>query len=79
MRICDADGMLSPASIAAFSTGPAQAGAAPTRPVQRVRSVGGQPAQPTAPVAGGTPKTGEAGTAAPSRILPRGSLLDLSV
>jgi hypothetical protein len=65
--------------MSAFSTGPAQAGAAPTRPVQRVRSIAGQSAQPTAPVSSGTPRTGETGAPAPSRILPRGSLLDLSV
>ena len=71
--------MLSPASIAAFSTGPAQAGAGPMSPVQRVRSVTGHSAQPTAPAPGGTPRAGEAGAPAPGRILPRGSLLDLSV
>jgi hypothetical protein len=48
------------------------------RPVQRVRAVVAQPAQPAAPVATASPRNGE-GDTTPNRILPRGSLLDLSV
>ena len=48
------------------------------RPVQRVRAVLAQPIQPAAPAATASPRTGD-GDATPNRILPRGSLLDLSV
>jgi hypothetical protein len=70
--------MLSPDSLTAFSTGPSQAHSGATRPVQRVRAVAAQRAQPAAPVATASPRTGE-GDTTPNRILPRGSLLDLSV
>ncbi|HXA22696.1 MAG TPA: hypothetical protein VNW90_10370 [Acetobacteraceae bacterium] len=70
--------MLSPASLAAFSTSPTQSGSGAMRPVQRVRAVVAQPAQPAAPVATASPRNGE-GDTTPNRILPRGSLLDLSV
>jgi hypothetical protein len=46
--------------------------------VQRVRAVTQQPAQSAAPTANASPRAGDGG-ATPSRILPRGSLLDLSV
>jgi hypothetical protein len=68
--------MLSPASLSAFSTGPTQPGSGAMRPVQRVRAVLAQPIQPAAATA--SPRTGD-GDATPNRILPRGSLLDLSV
>jgi hypothetical protein len=70
--------MLSPASLSAFSTGPTQPGSGAMRPVQRVRAVLAQPIQPAAPAATASPRTGD-GDATPNRILPRGSLLDLSV
>jgi hypothetical protein len=72
--------MLSLSSLAAFSSGVAQAAPGHANPLLRVRSASVQPLQPAAsapasalPPAGG----GEGGT--PNRVLPRGSLLDLSV
>jgi hypothetical protein len=46
--------------------------------VQRVRAVTQQSPQSAAPTASASPRAGDGG-AAPNRILPRGSLLDLSV
>jgi hypothetical protein len=73
-------GMLSPGSLSAFSSGAAQPGFGAPRPVQRVRAVAEQPAQLAAPMAqvAAPARTSEGGMA-PNRILPRGSLLDLSV
>lgn len=72
--------MLSPTSLAAFSAGAAQAGFGQARGVQGVRAVGGQPQQQTAPAAPGPlPPREVEGGGPPARILPRGSLLDLSV
>jgi hypothetical protein len=68
--------MLSPASLAAFSTSVAQTGLSQSGLVHRTRMAGTQQ-QPTAP-APATPATREGG-AATDRPLPRGSLLDLSV
>jgi hypothetical protein len=70
--------MLSPTSLAAFSSAPVLAGSSPVQPVQRARAVAPQPIQSAAPMAGASPRTSE-GDASPNRILPRGSLLDLSV
>ena len=74
--------MLSPTSLPAFSSGPTPAGSLPTRPVQRVRAIAPQAAQesarPSASLSAASPRGGEDGTT-PNRILPRGSLLDLSV
>ena len=73
--------MLSPATLAAFSTGMAQPGFGQTSSVHRVRC-GRYPAA-AARIADGTsdPSRHPArdGDATPSRLLPRGSLLDLSV
>jgi hypothetical protein len=71
--------MLSPASLAAFSTSVAQTGLSQSGLVHRTRSAGTQqqPASPAAPTPA-TPATREGG-AATDRPLPRGSLLDLSV
>jgi hypothetical protein len=65
-------------SLSAFAAGAAQAGFGQSRAIHRVRAVGSQ-AQP-----GSQPAPSPAGTqlapgASPGRILPRGSLLDLSV
>jgi hypothetical protein len=72
--------MLSPTALAAFSVGVAQPSSGQTNSVHRVRSVGPQQGQPPSPAAQatGTPQVRD-GDAAPSRLLPRGSLLDLSV
>ena len=70
--------MLSPTSLSAFSSAPVPVGAGTARPVQRVRSVTPQPTQPAAPMTSAMPRAGE-GDTTPGRILPRGSLLDLSV
>jgi hypothetical protein len=70
--------MLSPASLAAFSTGVAQPAFGQPRSVQRVRSTAPQPVQPAAPQPS-LAAPGRDGDAPPSRLLPRGSLLDLSV
>jgi hypothetical protein len=76
----DAVAMLSPATLAAFSTGVAQTGLGQASPVHRVRAVGAQPAQP-APSSSPSSLAPPArdGDATPGRPLPRGSLLDLSV
>jgi hypothetical protein len=68
--------MLSPISLAAVST-PAIGAGAPAGQVQRVRAIAPQPSQPgmQAVQSGATPATREV----PDRVLPRGSLLDLSV
>ena len=73
-------GMLSPVSLAAFSTGAAQSDFGLTHPVPRVRAVGAVPSQP-APQPAPNPAAPSVrdGSAMPDRILPRGSLLDLSV
>ena len=73
-------GMLAPGSLAAFSAGVAQAGFGQPRPVHSVRAVSGTPEQPSAPATSDRLlPPGGSGDATPSRILPRGSLLDLSV
>jgi hypothetical protein len=79
-RRSDDAAMLSPATLAAFSVGVTQPGFSPTNSVHRARAVGPQAAQPPSPAAPatGTPPLRD-GDAAPSRLLPRGSLLDLSV
>jgi hypothetical protein len=76
MRRRDSACMLSPATLAAFSTGAAQSVFGQANPVHRVRSVGAQ-AQPVTP-APLTPPARDS-DATPGRPLPRGSLLDLSV
>ena len=70
--------MLSPASLAAFSSGALQPALGQAAPVQRVRSTAPQPVQPPAPQPSLAPP-GRDGDAPPNRLLPRGSLLDLSV
>ncbi|HEY6441405.1 MAG TPA: hypothetical protein VIY55_15380 [Acetobacteraceae bacterium] len=72
-------GMSSSTALAALSAGvvPSFAGAGP---VQRVRALEAQPSRPTAqtmPAIAAQP--GRDGDPAQGRILPRGSLLDLSV
>jgi len=69
--------MLSPTSIAGFSAGAMQPGFGQANPVHRVRAVGAQPPQPAAPAPVALP--GRDSEATPGRLLPRGSLLDLSV
>ena len=71
--------MLSPTTLAAFSGGLAQSGFAHPRPTHRVRAVGAQPAQPVPPATPTAVLPWRDGDAAPGRLLPRGSLLDLSV
>ena len=72
-------GMLAPGSLAAFSSGVALAGFGHPRPVQGVRAVRGAEEQRAAPVAPGRQPALGSGEGTPGRILPRGSLLDLSV
>jgi hypothetical protein len=74
-----AAGMFSLGSLAAFSSSVTQLGFGAPRPVQRVRAVGNQAAPSAAPIAQSTAPHGGEGGVAPGRILPRGSLLDLSV
>jgi hypothetical protein len=71
--------MLSPASLAAFSTSVAHTGLSQSGLVHRTRLAGTQqqPASPAAPAP--APPTTRGGGAATDRPLPRGSLLDLSV
>jgi hypothetical protein len=74
--------MLTSTSLAAFSTGLVPTGQGNGRPVQPVRASnatapGLTPTTLTAPQT--TPATGDSGAVTPSRILPRGSLLDLAV
>ena len=72
--------MLSPVSLAALSSGAAQSAFGMTHPVPRVRAIDGlasQPAPQPAPLA--VAPAQRDGSAIPSRTLPRGSLLDLSV
>lgn len=71
--------MLSPASLAAFSAAVSPAGHGHAGPVNRIRAAGPQQ-QPT-PSAAPTPATAPTrdGNATPNKLLPRGSLLDLSV
>jgi hypothetical protein len=72
--------MLSPISLGAFSDGVAQSALGHARPVQRVRAVASPQTQPNAPTA--PPAMAPAardGDGVPNRLLPRGSLLDLSV
>jgi hypothetical protein len=74
--------MSSTGSLSAFSASVAQTGIGQARPVQNVRAMDGT-AAPTGQASGGagragpSPRTGE--TAPPTRSLPRGSLLDLTV
>jgi hypothetical protein len=72
--------MLSPISLGAFSDGVAQAGLGHARPVQRVRAVASPQPQPnsasTPPAVAPAARDGDS---VPNRLLPRGSLLDLSV
>ena len=73
--------MLSPTSLAAFSAGIQSLHPAP---VQRTRVPGTGPpgagaALPPPATQAGPPRGGGDGTAQPTRLLPRGSLLDLTV
>jgi hypothetical protein len=69
--------MLSPASLTALSVGAAQSGFAQAGPFHRARA---RPLQATPSAAATTtPPAPNGGTAEPGRVLPRGSLLDLSV
>jgi hypothetical protein len=72
--------MLSLSSLSAFSTGVAHAALGRPNPVQRVRSTDAPTTQPavTARSSTTTP-AGVEGAGTPNRVLPRGSLLDLSV
>jgi hypothetical protein len=76
--MADTARMLSPTSLAAFSSAPVLAGSGAVRSVQRARAVAPQPTQPAAPMASASPRASEGDTTS-NRILPRGSLLDLSV
>jgi hypothetical protein len=72
--------MSSTGSLSAFSASVVQSGIGPGRPVQGVRALDGTTPTGQAsagPVRAGPPRTGE--TAPPTRNLPRGSLLDLTV
>jgi hypothetical protein len=72
--------MLSPTTLAAFSAGVTQTGFGQSGLVRQVRAAGAQQPQSTAPTAPATAApTGRDGDTAPGRLLPRGSLLDLSV
>jgi hypothetical protein len=72
--------MLSPTTLAAFSAGVTQTGLGQSGLVHRVRAAGAQQPQSASPTAPATSTpTGRDGDAAPGRVLPRGSLLDLSV
>jgi hypothetical protein len=79
MLTCRRDdaGMLSPASLTAVSVGVAQSGFTQAGPFHRARARPLQPTPPTAPATATPARDGE--TAQPGRVLPRGSLLDLSV
>lgn len=68
-------GMISPSSLSAFSTPGVAAPQAPQRPEhpKELREARAQPAAPHLPL------QTQPGAAPPSRTLPRGSLLDLSV
>jgi len=70
--------MISTGSLAAFSASVAQAGFGQ---VQQVRATGGSTLQTAPPAQSSSPasQAGSFGTAPNGRILPRGSLLDLSV
>jgi hypothetical protein len=72
--------MLSLSSLSAFSSGVAQAALGRANPVQRVRSTDAPTTQPavTARSSATALAVGE-GAGTPNRVLPRGSLLDLSV
>jgi hypothetical protein len=72
--------MLSLSSLSAFSSGVSQAALGLVNPMQRVRSTDVPTTQPavTARSSATAPAGGE-GAGAPNRVLPRGSLLDLSV
>jgi len=72
--------MLSPISLGAFSDGVAQAGFGHGRPVERIRAVANpqpQPASSSVPPA--LAPAARDVDSVPNRLLPRGSLLDLSV
>lgn len=73
--------MLSLGSLSAFSASVAGSGLGQARPVQQVRGASAQPQSSAASPSPATPQQGGgAGTLSlPGRILPRGSLLDLSV
>jgi hypothetical protein len=71
--------MLSPTTLAAFS-GVAPTGLGQSGSVHRVRAAGVQQPQSALPAAPATrTPAGPDSDAAPGRVLPRGSLLDLSV
>jgi hypothetical protein len=72
--------MLSLSSLSAFSSSVAQAALGGANPVQRVRSTEVATTQPAVAARSATtaPAGGE-GAGTPNRVLPRGSLLDLSV
>lgn len=72
--------MLSPSTLAVFSGGVAQSGLGQARPIRPVRAVGTLQQQSTAPATRSAvaPATRD-GSSLPNRVLPRGSLLDLSV
>jgi hypothetical protein len=73
----DDAGMLSPASLTALSVGAAQSGFAQAGPFYRARARPLQPASPAVPATTSPAREGDAPQ--PNRLLPRGSLLDLSV
>jgi hypothetical protein len=70
--------MLSPGSLAAFSSSVPPLGSGMPSPVQRARSMD-QTAQPAVPATPTAPLQIDEIGRTPGRILPRGSLLDLSV
>jgi hypothetical protein len=73
--------MLSSGSLSAFSASVAASSLGQARPVQQVRGASAQPQSSSASSSQAAPQQG-AGAATgtlPGRILPRGSLLDLSV
>ncbi len=74
--------MISSSSLSAFSASLTQGGinpAAGTGGVTRVRAAGMQPSQPQAAAPATRLPQADPGAPQPSRTLPRGSLLDLSV
>jgi hypothetical protein len=73
-------GMLSPGSIAALSLGLPRVAPGVGQPLPRVRAVAGQITQPNSSALPNVmPPAMRDAPVAPSRTLPRGSLLDLSV
>ena len=72
--------MLSLSSLSAFSSSVAQAALGGANPVQRVRSTDAPATQPALSArSSATAPVGGEGAGTPNRVLPRGSLLDLSV